>query len=248
MNGPSAAVVEEFATAFAQKNKGHGLTKREILDFFRGYSSNVTDPDFYGLALTKHKTFYHCLERLHVEDQYRALIDLCTNPPESDNQIPDETTRRKLADMLHAHSYPNGVSVRGAALDSWPIKREWLKAASRVEKSPAAAVTSARTTLERTCREVLRVTGSEAQPKDLGALVKAARTALNLQGGASRVAVGVTTIVNAIAEASNAAGDRHAGDGDSGVPIAEARLMCDVSLALSLYLLDQLKVQSAPEA
>ena len=150
--------------------------------------------------------------------------------------------------MLHAHSYPNGVSVRAVTLDSWPIKREWIKAASRVEKDPAAAVTSARTTLERTCREVLNATDSVETRNDLGRLVRATRRALNLQGGAATVATGIGTIVNGLAEASNAAGDRHVGDGDPSVPIAEARLMCDMSLALSLYLIDQSKLQSAPEA
>ena len=244
MNGPSAAVVEEFASAFAQTGRWKGLSKDEILAFFRRYSNNVVDPDFYGLGLTKHKIFYHCLERLHVEDQYSALIDLCGSPPESVNAIPDEQTRQELSNMLHAHAFSNGVSVRAASLDSWAIKREWLKTASRVEKSPAAAVTSARTTLEQTCLEVLRASGSTVRPNDLGKLFKAARRSLSLEGGTDRVAVGVATIVGAIAEASNAAGDRHAGNTPE-IPIAEARLMCDVSLALSLFLIDHMKVRPA---
>ena len=245
MYGPSAAIVEQFAEAFAQKWKGHGLTRNEIVTFFREYSNNVVDPD---TPMTKQEIFGYCLRRLPIDDQYRALIDLCCQPPESKNALPDEAEREALKEILHAHSYSNGVSIRAVTLDSWPIKREWIKAASRVERDPAGAVTSARTTLERTCREVLKATELDERPNDLGRLVKATRRALNLRGGADGVATGVATIVNAIAEASNAAGDRHAGEGDPGVPIAEARLMCDVSLALSLYLLDQLKVQSAPEA
>ena len=242
MHAPTDAVVEEFARAFAQHGRWHGLLKDEILGFFRRYSNSaIADP-----SMDKQDLFRHCLARLPIEDQYRALIDLCCQPPESKNALPDEAEREALKEILHAHSYSNGVSIRAVTLDSWPIKREWIKAASRVERDPAGAVTSARTTLERTCREILGSAGSGERPNDLGRLVKATRRTLNLRGGAEGVATGVVTIVNAIAEASNAAGDRHAGDGDPGVPIAEARLMCDVSLALSLYLIDQSKVQSAP--
>ena len=244
MNAPSAAVIEEFAREFAQKGKGRGLTRNEILAFFRRYSNNVIDPD---LSLTKQSVFHHCLERLHVEDQYRALIDLGTIPLESENPLPDETTRARLLEMLHDHSYPTGVSRRTVALDSWPIKREWLKAASRVEKNPAAAITSARTTLERTCREVLEAAGEDSRSADLGKLVKGARKALNLSGATGRAAQGVATIVQSIAEAANAAGDRHASRDNTGATLAEARLMCDMSMALCLFLVDEWKLQAVSE-
>ncbi len=244
MNAPSAEALEEFAKEFAQKGTGRGLTRNEILAFFRRYSNNVIDPDSFGLTLTKRQIFHHCLERLHVEDQYRALIDLGSMPPDSDNPLPDEATRTRLVGMLHDHSYPTGVSRRAVALDSWPIKREWLKAVSRVEKDPAAAITSARTMLERTCREVLQTAGEDSHSADLGRLVKAARKALNLSGATDRAAQGVATIVQSIAEASNAAGDRHASRDEPGATLAEARLMCDMSMALCLFLVDEWKTQA----
>ena len=242
MYEPSDAVVQQFAVAFAQKWKGRGLTRVEILTFFREYSNNVIDP---GTPMNKQEIFEYCLRRLPIEDQYSALIDLCCSPPKGVNQSPSEVERRELARMLHAHSYPNGVSVRAVALESRTIKREWIKAASRVEKDPAAAVTSARTMLERTCHEVLEATGARSRSSDLGALVKAARKALHLNGAADLAAVGVTNIVRSIAEGSNVAGDRHASRDNPGVTIAEARLMCDLSLSLCLYLIDHLKVQPA---
>ena len=76
-------------------------------------------------------------------------------------------------------------------------------------------------------------------------MVKAARQALGLRGGADKAAVGVTTIVNAIAEASNSAGDRHATADERVITVADARLMCDLSLALSLFLIDHMKVRPA---
>lgn len=239
MQAPTDAVVDEFAQAFAQDGRWDGLLKDEILAFFRRYSnSTIADR-----AMHKQDFFRHCLARLPVEDQYRALIDLCCQPPVSKNELPDDAKREALKEMLYAHSYSNGVSIRAVSLDSWPIKCEWLRAASRAERDPAGAVTSARTTLERTCREVLEATGARSRSDDLGALVKAARKALNLNGAADLAAVGVTNIVNAIAEGSNAAGDRHASRDNPGVTIAEARLMCDMSLALCLFLIDHLKVQ-----
>ena len=243
MDGPSPATVENFAKAFAHRG---GLTRKEILAFFQRYSKNVVDPaPEPSPTMTKQKIFAACLQQLHVEDQYRALIDLCFEPPDSRNPLPDEAARLELSNKLHAHSYANGVSVRSAAIDSWPIKLEWLRTAARVEADPAAALTKARTTLERTCIEVLRASGSEIRSRDLGQLVKAARSSLGLQNGADRAAVGVTTIVNAIAEASNSAGDRHATADEAAITVAEARLMCDLSLALSLFLIDHMKVRPA---
>ncbi|HFC03867.1 MAG TPA: hypothetical protein ENJ74_03235 [Nitratifractor salsuginis] len=161
MNGPSLAVVNEFSRAFAQKGKGKGMTRQEILDWFRRYSNNVVDPEFYDMNLTKEKVFHHCLERLHVEDQYRALIDLCCNPPTTENRLPDETQRKKLLEQLHAHGAPNGLTVRAVALDPWEVRREWIKVIGRIEKSPEAAITSARTLLEKSCKEILRQTESD---------------------------------------------------------------------------------------
>ena len=88
MNAPPVGTIAGFAKAFAQTGKGNGLTKEELLTFFRTYSANIPDPEFYGQTLTKQKLFHYCLERLHIEDQYRALIDLCCVPPETKNPLP----------------------------------------------------------------------------------------------------------------------------------------------------------------
>ena len=250
MNQPSDALVNEFAVAFAQKGKGKGLTKEEILSFFRRYSSNVVDPGFYGMTLTKQKLFHHCLERLHVEDQYRALIDLATQPPESANQVPTEAARQGLVDQLRSHGAANGVTLRAAGISSWELRREWIKAIGRIEKNPDAAITTARTPLERACKDVIFAhdpDSSMLREGDVPRLVAVARKVVGLEGGADAVSSGIGSLAHGIDQRSNAAGDRHAAAEPSIPAVAEARFFCDVALAPSLLLVEQHQV-SIPSA
>jgi len=247
MNGPSLAITNEFAKTFARKGKGKGMTKVEILSYFRRYSNNVVDPEFYGLSLTKEKMFHHCLERLHVEDQYRALIDLCCTPPDSENVLPTENQRNELLERLHACGEPNGLTLYAIELDPWEVHREWLKVIGRTEKSPNAAITSARSLLERACKEVLRIT--EADHADLregnvAKLVRHAKRALELKEGPDDILKGIGSIVNGLGEVSNRAGDRHGVGQTSSISLAEARLISNMCLSLSVFLLDELRFQA----
>ena len=61
MNGPSTAVVQQFAEAFAQAGRWRGLSKDEILAFFRRYSNNVVDPQRYSVSDLNKQTIFSCM-------------------------------------------------------------------------------------------------------------------------------------------------------------------------------------------
>ena len=213
MNAPPVRTIAGFAKAFAQTGKGNGLTKEELLTFFRTYSANIPDPEFYGQTLTKQKLFHYCLERLHIEDQYRALIDLCCVPPETKNPLPSQKEVARLLDALHQGGVANGVRARAVTLSSWSLRRDWLKTLGRIERNPDAAITSARTMLEGVCKEII-VSQDSNDPTlsegDLGKLLKRVRDLLGLSGAEDLMVTGLGTMTQAIAERSNTSGDRHA--------------------------------------
>jgi hypothetical protein len=69
-------------------------------------------------------------------------------------------------------------------------------------------------------------------------------------GGYGSVASAVGSSLHGLSQISNAAGDRHAGDETTDSPTG-ARLMCDFTFAIALYLLDLARVQeqrTAPDA
>lgn len=245
MQPPGHALINEFADAFAQKGNGRGMTREEIVAFFRRYSNNVTDPEFFGLSgVTKKQIFQYCLDRLPVEEQYRALLDLCKQTPSARNQktMPSEERREELLQSLHTVGSSTGLTVRAVGgITSWEIRQEWIKTLSRLEKSPAAAITSARTLLERVCKSVLHAdgeTGAILTDGDLGKLVRATRDRLGLDDGERMITQGVSTLVNGVARLSNTAGDRHGSVVGPSSSLVTARLACDTAFALALYLLD----------
>lgn len=243
MIGPGKGVINEFAKAFAQKGKGKGLTKEELLSWFARYSNNVVDPEFYGVKMPKEKLFHHCLEKLYVEDQYLALIDLCREPPESKNALPSEEVRTDLLQRLLSTGEPTPLTPRLLELGPWEVKRQWLKVVSRIESSPAAAITSARTLLEQACRHACDALNADvASAKgDLSKLIKAAKKALGLDNGSELVLAGMSSMVNGLAQRSNNAGDRHASAGIvSQVTATEARLFANLAASIAIFLLEDL--------
>jgi hypothetical protein len=243
------AIIQEFAVSFASKGKGNGLTKEEIVSYFRRYSANVVDPDYYGDTITKQQVFSYCLERLHVEDQYRALVDLCTCPPESVNKVPEEAQRGTLLEQLYSYADSTGLALQAAAMTSWALRREWLKALSRLERNPDAAITTARTMLEQACKEVVsHLDGANPalNEGDLPKLLKAARGCLSLGGGDDLVLNGLATIVRGLATRSNSAGDRHASGDPERVMLAEARLFCNLAGSAAVFLAEHLSVRARP--
>lgn len=246
MNPPSVAVVNEFAKAFAKKGKGQGLTREEILSWFRRYSSNVVDPTHVNAQAkpNKEELFHWCLERLHVEEQYRALLDLCSDPPKSVNALPEKSERRRLRRLLFSEGAPTGLTLRAAKLSSWRVKRLWFRTVGRLEKSPAAAITSARSMLESVCKLVLRGLGQDPNLSagDLPRLVKQTREALGLGSGNVQLAAAVSTAVQGVAEISNRTGDRHGTEAERDTSLAEARAVVHFCFAVALYLLDVYRV------
>lgn len=227
------------------------MTKDEIVSYFRRYSNNVTTPEFFNRhGFTKSEIFQYCLDRLYVEDQYRALVELCVSPPQIKfaKTLPQSEQRDELLGSLHAVGAVSGLAVRAVeGLPNFELRREWLKATSRLEKNPSAAVTSARTLLEAVCKAILRTDDSPDKPEaDLGKLVRAVRRRLRLVDDGPDMTPGVATLVNGLAQLSNAAGDRHGAPGSDQVLIANARLACDSAFMLSLHFLDVARVSPIP--
>jgi len=247
VNLPPVAVVNELA----RKGKGQGLTREEILSWFRRYSSNVVDPEHLNAQANpnKEQLFHWCLERLHVEEQYRALLDLCSAPPTSANALPERKERRRLNLLLFSEGMPSGLALRGSKLSSGRVKRLWFRTVSRLEKSPAAAITSARSMLESVCKLVLRRLGQNTKLSagDLPKLVKQTREALKFGSSNVQLAAAVSTAVQGIAEISNRTGDRHGTEADLDTSLAEARAVVHFCFTIALYFLDLYRVKHGGE-
>jgi hypothetical protein len=247
MKAPPSGIVNEFASTFAKKGKGKGFTQDEIFNFFRRYSNSVAYSD--GPLPSKHDLFHNYLRQLAPEDQYRALIDLCNGPLETQNPLPTEEERKQLFHDLHFSGNNDGLCVCASTLDGWEIRKEWLKAISRLEKSPDASITSARTTLETTCKRILLDSGqsiSDLKEGDLGKLVKMTEKCLGIKYGSEIIASGVGSIITGVAQQSNLAGDRHGTPIKYDISLGEARLVCNVCFSLVLFLLDFYKLRDAP--
>ena len=243
MNSPSFGLINMFAEEFARKGKGKGMTNDEIMSYFRKYSNNILPKDFYK-GITKAEYFCHCVTRLHVEDQWRALVDLCILKHNFSNPLPSEEKRKELLNKLISYGESNGVSIRFLEIESWGIKREWIKAISRIEKSPEASITAARTMLEKVCKIILEKEGhSNLKEGNLAKLVKSTKKVLNLEGGIEQISQGISTIVYGISNRSNEAGDRHAVTKHRKISTAEAKFICDVCFSLALFFVENYKIQ-----
>lgn len=246
MNSPSNEIISEFAAFFAQKGKGKGMTNEEIKLYFRKYSNNVPSKELFETS-TKAEYFHHCIVRLHVEDQWMALADLCEIEHDFENPLPSEEYRKEILSKLVSNGEQNGLTIRAISISDWEIKREWIKAISRIEKSPDASITASRSLLEKVCKTILGLLNQPTKEGDLGKIVKLTRKALDVTHSSDQVCGGINSIIYGIANTSNNAGDRHGVVDPKNIPLIEAKLVCDLCMSLSLFFLDTFKLQEIQE-
>lgn len=241
MNSPEFGLIEEFAQAFAQKGKGSGMSNDEIKEYFTRYSNNIAPHELF--EKTKQDYFKVCVSRLHTENQWRSLIDLCAQ--NHDFRSPDEQTKKDLLKRLFSFGRESGITLRIIKLDQWEIQREWCKIIGRLEKSPEAALTTARACLEKVCKTILIQLDPKANVKegDLSKLVKETTKRLCENVSTRNIGTGINTISHGVAERANLVGDRHGVLDPESIGANEARFICDVCISLSLFLIGEFKLQ-----
>jgi hypothetical protein len=217
MHNVSLGIADQFAEIFAGRNQG--LTAPEMTAFFRNYSQNVRNIEYYGFVPPRRKLFIELLYSLPPNEQYYALTDLCNNPPASKKKaytLPPSNELAKLKAALYNEGFVKPVGICISRLNHKAIRDVWLEANSRLAHNPASAITAARTLLETTCSTIISERGETPDSSgDLDRLYKQCRKCLGLEvGGHAAQAVhtilkGLTSVVSGVAGLSNAAGDRH---------------------------------------
>lgn len=202
-----------FAAEYACGNRG--LALKQITPFFEQYQPGIPTPR-QGALPRKDEHFVSCVLAMSPPSQRYALYDLCDWPPSMRGSQPSLDTRRRLRRTLVQADGVSPLAVELSAISVAGVRDRWFTAASRLESSPAAALTAARTLLEATCKTLLVELGVEPDMSgEIGRLVKQAARELGLtasdvnSGSIRKIWGGLTTIVNGLASASNAAGDRH---------------------------------------
>ncbi len=180
--------------------------------------------------ITKPAYFRDCVLQLPPVDQRLVLLDLCNSPPKSTHEMPAAEKRSELRSLLfqlHGTS-PVGNSLSSLSLRG--LRENWWKIGSRIAENPDAAITSARTLLESTCKTIL-VERSQV-PEESGELSRLVKQTTRTLGFAEdsqgqlikQLVSGIMGVVGAIAGISNASGDRHglvAGETSQDICLAE---------------------------
>jgi hypothetical protein len=205
-------LIKRFANEFCYGRKG--FSAEEIPKYFSTFQGNV--PFIYGMAVTKSVFFCDCVTSLSPENQRQALYDLCDDPPESTHPMPNNNIRKELLEMLVQADGRSPLGIELSSITLTGVREQWMIAASRIQNSPAAAITAARTLFESTCSTILSELGDTPNTSgDVSRLYKQVRDKLgiNPKRGASqnvhKLVSGLAQIVDGLAGISNRAGDRH---------------------------------------
>lgn len=212
MHSVPRTIVDKFAEAFAGERVG--FSAREITEYFTQYSNLVKPFDHYGVNPTRKQLFIESVYALNPKQQYYALNDLTWNAYPSRYTYPSDAARTRLREQLHAFISPDPIGIRFSRVRETSFREDWAACISRLEISPASAITAARTLLETLLKTIISERGQ--QPDDtgeLGRLVKQAQDCLGFdrRGGQAvhQVVSGLANVIQGLAALSNAAGDRH---------------------------------------
>jgi hypothetical protein len=212
MQAVPRVIVERFARVFAGERAG--FSARQITEYFTRYSNLVKPFDHYGVNPTRKELFIESVYALSPKHQYYALNDLTWTVHASRYAYPDEPTRVRLREQLHAFISHDPIGIRFSHIREAAFREDWVACLTRLEIDPAAAITAARTLLETLLSTIITERGQRPENRgDLGRLLRQAQDLLGFdrRGSAAQNQVlnGLTNVINGLATLSNVAGDRH---------------------------------------
>jgi len=205
-------IADKFSTVFAGKNTG--FSAREITEYFLKYSNLVKPSDHYGINPTRQQLFIESLYALFPKQQYYALNDLTFIEHESKYEYPSPEKRDELRKLLHNFLDPNPIGIKFSNIRETAFREDWVTCLSRVQTSPASAITAARTMLETLMKTMLKERGHKPEGSgDLNKLFKHVQSVLEFrkaeQQQEHQILTGLKSVINGISSISNMAGDRH---------------------------------------
>jgi len=244
-------IAEKFAMEFAGEKKG--FSGKQITDFFSRYSNMVKPYEHYGIKLKRSELFIESLYKLLPKEQYYALTRLCRQPPLMKNEVPPEELRKNLFCELHSFHNVTPIGLMFSELEEHTFRQEWFKAYNRLISSPASAITSARTLLEKIFKTIITERNEiPANPSELSKLFKQTIDVLNFKKASRqeeyRILSGLTNIIYGVSGLSNASGDRHALVGNLEIDDPEiATLVLNASGTVGLFLIHLHLITPLPE-
>jgi hypothetical protein len=213
-------LVDKFAQAFAGDRVG--FSAQQISEYFCRYSNLVKPFDHYGINPTRRELFVESLYSLPPKIQYYALNELVFAERPSKYAYPDAAARDSLRRELHNFISRTPIGLSFSRIRETAFREDWVICQSRIEISPAAAITAARTMLETLLKTIISERGGEPDATgDIGKLIKQAGDLLGINRGTQRaehqILSGLGAIINGLATISNAAGDRHGNVGGKSI-------------------------------
>lgn len=209
-----------LSNEFAGDNPKRGFSFDEIINFFQKYDILINKENYKKFRPTRREFFENCLGSLPPVHQFNAVMELLLNPPSTRYPLPKEEKMTELKKRIFAIWDLTPVSDEIASLNLPTLIKDWYKVVSRIHESPASSITASRTMLENLYTWVLEqnnITQTDLKniKGDLGKLHKTVCKVLKIDEWANKIISGLSSIIYGIAEMSNVAGDRHAGNYES---------------------------------
>ena len=229
-----------LGTEFAGDNPKRGFSFDEIIDFFREYDCSVSKEGYEKIRPTRKDLFESCLTSLPPVQQIVVVLDLLNDLPASKYPMPTQGKITKIKKYIFSILNLAPVSDNLASLSFRNLIKDWYRIISRIRESPAGSITASRTMIENLYVWVLKERGMSQNEVDkikgdLGKLHKAVCKVLDIDEWAKKIISGLTSMVYGIAETSNIAGDRHAGNYES-ITFEMAEFVAYIAGSISIFI------------
>ena len=237
-------IVVLLASEFAGKDPRRGFSFDEIINFFKKYDSSIGKENYNGIRPTRRDLFETCLSSLPPLQQFIAVLDLLNNPPPSKYPMPTKDKikeiKKRIFSILNLTPITDEIACLNLERRFADLITDWYRITSRIHESPASSITASRTMIENLYIAILKnsnipINEIDKIKGDLGKLHKAVCKVLELDNWEKKIIAGLSSLIYGVAEMSNIAGDRHAGDFKS-VTFEMAEFIANITGSISVFI------------